>query len=126
MKPRVLGKLEQQIMDIVWQCKNCSVREIVKTLQKKRFIAYTTVATVLRRLFVKGLVKRKSQKNGYWYYPKISKNSYVKSLSKTFLKTLVNSFGDIAVSSFAESIESLPKQKKQYLLKILNRYESKH
>lgn len=126
MKTRILGKLEQQIMDIVWLCKNCSIREIVQTLQKKRFIAYTTVATVLQRLFIKGLVGRKTEKNGYWYFPKISKDSYIKSLSKNFIKTLVNSFGDIAVSSFAESIESLPKQKKQYLLKILNRYESKH
>lgn len=126
MKTRGLGKLEQQIMDIVWQSKNCSIREVVQKLQKKRFIAYTTVATVLQRLFVKGLVKRKTKKNGYWYSSKVSKDSYVKILSKTFIKTLVNSFGDVAVSSFAESIESLPKEKKQHLLKILNRYESKH
>lgn len=126
MKARTLGKLEQQIMNIVWKSKNCSIREIVQTLQKKRFVAYTTVATVLQRLFIKGLAGRKTKKNGYWYYPKVSKNSYVKILSKTFVKTLVNSFGDVAVSSFAESIESLPKEKKQYLLKILNRYESKH
>lgn len=126
MKARALGKLEQQIMDIVWKNKNCSIREIVQTLQKKRFIAYTTVATVLQRLFIKGLVGRKTEKKGYWYYPKVSKDSYVKSLSKNFIKTLVNSFGDIAVSSFAESIENLPKGKKQYLLKILGRYESKH
>ena len=113
-------------MDIVWQCKNCSIREIVQRLQRKRFIAYTTVATVLQRLFLKGLVKRKVQKNGYWYYPKITKDSYVKTLSKNFIKSLMNSFGDVAVSSFAESIETLPKEKKQYLLKIIKNYESKH
>lgn len=126
MKARTLGKLEQQIMDIVWKNKNCSIREIVQTLQKKRFIAYTTVATVLQRLFIKGLTGRKTEKNGYWYYPKISKESFARSLTKSFVKTLVNSFGDVAVSSFAESIESLPKEKKQYLLKTLNLYESKH
>ncbi|MCR4312757.1 MAG: BlaI/MecI/CopY family transcriptional regulator, partial [Candidatus Roizmanbacteria bacterium] len=125
-KARALGKLEQSVMEVVWKNKNCLIREIVQTLQKKRSIAYTTVATILQRLFIKGLVGRKTEKNGYWYFPKISKDSYVKTLSKNFIKTLVNSFGDIAVSSFAESIENLPKEKKRYLLKILGRYESKH
>ena len=126
MKTRTLGRLEQQIMDLVWQNKDSSVKDILQNLQKKRFIAYTTVATILQRLMIKGLVNRKIKKNSYWYYPKISKDSYIKTLSKTFIKTLVTSFGDTAISSFAEGIESLPKDKKKYLLKILSRYESKH
>lgn len=126
MRPKTLGKLEQLVMEIVWKDKKSTVRDILLELKKKRLIAYTTVATILQRLFIKGLVKRQIQKNGYWYYPKISKDSYVKTLSKNFIKTLMNSFGDVAVSSFAESIESLPKEKKQYLLKILSIYESKH
>src|SRR3989339_808602 len=126
MKTRILGKLEQQIMDFVWQNKDSSVKDILQNLQKKRFIAYTTVATVLQRLMIKGLVNRKIKKNSYWYYPKISKDSYIITLSKTFIKTLVNSFGDTAISSFAKGIESLPKDKKNYLLKILSEYESKH
>lgn len=123
---KTLGELEQRVMEIVWKCKECSVRDILQDLHKKRSIAYTTVATILQRLFNKGLVGRKTEKNGYQYFPRISKESYAKSLTRSFVKKLGKSFGDIAISSFAEGIKSLPKEKKNYLLKILERYESKH
>jgi len=126
MRPKTLGKLEQLIMEIVWKSKKSAVRDILLELKKKRSIAYTTVATILQRLFDKGLVGRKTEKNGYRYYPKVSKESYVKLLIKSFVKKLEKSFGNLAISSFAESIENQPKEKKQYLLKILERYESKH
>lgn len=126
MLAKTLGELEQSIMEIVWKRKESTVRDIFQLLQKKRLIAYTTVATILQRLFNKGLVGRKTEKNGYRYFPKISKESFARSLTKSFVKKLEKSFGDVALSSFAESIESLPKEKKLYLLKILDRYESKH
>ena len=113
-------------MEIVWRSKESAVRDIFQELRKKRSIAYTTVATILQRLFDKDIVGRKTEKNGYRYFPKVSKEFYAKSLTKSFVKKLEKSFGDVAISSFAEGIESLPKDKKNYLLKILSRYESKH
>lgn len=126
MITKTLGELEQLVMEIVWKSKKSSVRDILQDLHKKRLIAYTTVATIMQRLFNKGLVGRKTEKNSYRYFPKVSKESYAKSLTKSFVKKLEKSFGDVAISSFAEGIESLPKDKKIYLLKILARYESKH
>lgn len=119
-----LGKLEREVMDVLWDSKGYSLKDVFQSLREKRPIAYTTVATVLSRLYAKGLLRRGGGKDNHRYYPIMSKDLYVRSLSRTFLKTLINSFGDIAVSSFAESIESLPKQKKQHLLKVLSHYES--
>lgn len=126
MLVKTLGELEQLIMEIVWKNKESAVRDIFQELRKKRSIAYTTVATILQRLFNKNIVGRKTEKNGYRYFSKVSKEYYAKSLTKSFVKKLEKSFGDIAISSFAEGIESLPKDKKIYLLKILAQYESKH
>lgn len=126
MLAKTLGELEQLVMEIVWKSKESAVRDIFQELRKKRSIAYTTVATILQRLFNKDIVGRKTEKNGYRYFPKVSKESYAKSLTKSFVKKLEKSFGDVAISSFAEGIESLPKEKKSYLLKILSEYESKH
>ena len=126
MRIKILGELEQIVMEIVWRSKESAVRDIFQELRKKRSIAYTTVATILQRLFDKDIVGRKTEKNGYRYFPKVSKEFYAKSLTKSFVKKLEKSFGDTAISSFAEGIESLPKDKKNYLLKILSRYESEH
>lgn len=123
MKAKTLGQLEQTVMEIVWKSKEASVRNVLKEVLIKRPVAYTTIATIMQRLFGKGLVIRKAVKKNYVYSPKVSKESYVKSLTKSFVNKLEKSFGDVAISSFAQSIEALPDEKKRYLLKILERYE---
>lgn len=123
MKSNSLGELEQQIMDVVWEHKNCSARDILTKLEKNRKLAYTTVATILQRLYDKGLLKRTENKSGYFYSPKLSKESYTKNIAKTFLKKFINSFGDTAITSFAESIDRLPDKKREYFLKLLEEYD---
>ena len=122
MKAASLGELERQIMDIVWECKSCSARDVLGRLRNKK-LAYTTVATVLQRLFEKGLVVRKERKNGYIYLPRVSKDKYSQNIAKSFIKNFINSFGDTAIASFAQGIEKLPDKKRKYFLKILSEYE---
>lgn len=119
MKNTSLGRLEQQVMDIVWNYQECSVREVLSEISKNRKLAYTTIATILQRLNDKGMVERKVEGLSYIYSPALSKKSYSKKIAKSFIKKFVHSFGDIAIASFAQSIESLPKEKRKYFLKLL-------
>lgn len=114
-----LGALEQRIMDIVWERRSCSVRDILIKLSNNKKLAYTTVATILNRLYEKGLVTRREGKNGYTYSPKISKEKYSQNIAKSFIKTFMNSFGDAAIASFAQGIDKLPEAKRKYFLKLL-------
>lgn len=119
MQQRVSSPLEQEVMNIVWELKECSIRAIVEKLNQEKKLAYTTVATLLQRLFEKGLVNRISQGAVLSYTPKVSKEMYCKKLAKSFIQTFMSSFGEVAIVSFAESIEKLPKDKKDYLLRLL-------
>lgn len=121
MKSKQLSNLEQEIMDIVWQNKKCSVRDVLNYVQKK--YAYTTVATILQRLHEKRLVNKKVDKAGHIYSPKVSKESYSKNIAQTFLKRFISSFGDTAIASFAQSIDKLPEKKRKYFLEILENHD---
>lgn len=123
MKNINLGELEKQIMDIVWEYKVCTARDVLIKLKHKRELAYTTVATILQRLYDKGLLKRTEDKSGYIYSPKVTKESYSKNIAQTFLKKFINSFGDTAIASFAESIDKLPEKKRKYFLKMLEEHD---
>ncbi len=123
MKSTSLGELEQRIMDIVWERKSCSVRDVLIELEKDKKLAYTTVATILQRLYDKGLLIRKENATGHIYSPKVSKEKYTKNVAKSFIKNFINSYGDTAVASFAESIDELPAEKRKYFLKILDEYD---
>ena len=123
MKTTSLGELEQQIMDIVWERKQCSAREVLTKLEKNKKLAYTTVATILQRLYEKGLVKRTDDNSGYIYSPKLSKESYSRNIAQSFLKKFINSFGDTAIASFAQSVDRLPTKKREYFLKLLEEHD---
>ena len=123
MKPKVLSPLEHEIMDIVWELGQCSVKEVLERINQNKQLAYTTIATILQRLYEKGLVTRKGQGVAYFYSPKLSKKSYSKNLAQSFLNKFFSSYGDVAITSFAESIEKLPKKKKEYLLELLKNHD---
>ena len=125
MKSKALSDLEQDAMNIIWEYGHCSVRDVLERINKKKKLAYTTIATILQRLYDKGLVTRTNNEVVFYYSPKLSKENYSKNMARSFIAKFFNSFGDTAISSFAESIEELPKNKKEYFLKLLIKHETK-
>lgn len=122
MKAKSLGEVEQKIMDIVWQEGVCNIKYMQSILKKRDHpLAYTTVATIVDRLHTKGLLKRSKRGNTYVFEPKYSKESYSKRLIQSYLRKFIHTFGDVAITSFAESLDTLPKNKKRYLLKLLKK-----
>lgn len=109
-------------MNIVWECRGCLIRDVLERLNKRKKLAYTTVATILQRLYKKGLVTRSDKDFAIRYCPKVSKEDYSKRMAKTFIAKFFSSFGDAAIASFAESIETIPKEKKDYFLKLLEKH----
>ena len=115
-----ISELEALIMNTVWELKQCSIRDVSNKFKPKKKLAYTTVATVLQRLYEKGLVKKEEEGSVLLYSPKISKKTYGERIASIFTNNFFNTFGDVAVASFAESIEKLPKSRKKYLLKLIS------
>lgn len=109
-------------MNIVWEHKECSVRDVLVELNKKRQIAYPTIATILRRLEAKNLVAKNSASMTFLYHPAISKEKYSKGIASTFIKNFISSFGSLGMSSFVESLEELPEEKREQMLKILDKH----
>ena len=80
------------------------------------------MATLLQRLYEKGMVHRESEGLAFVYSPKLTRKKYSKNIAKSFLHNFFKSFGEPAIVSFAESVESLPKKKREDLLKLLDTY----
>ena len=60
-----LGRLEREVMDVVWRGPAVSVRDVQQQLD--RDAAYTTVMTTLDRLFKKGFVHRAREGRAFMY-----------------------------------------------------------
>lgn len=70
----LLGPLELEVMEVVWNCQRCSVREVVEKLNSR--LAYTTVMTTLDRLFKKGLLDREKSERAFLYSPAMSSEEW--------------------------------------------------
>ncbi|MFJ5922259.1 BlaI/MecI/CopY family transcriptional regulator [Kitasatospora sp. NPDC092948] len=78
---RQLGELENDIMTRVWQWNRpVTVREVLQDLRSEREIAYTTVMTVLDKLYRKGWVRRERAGRAYRYEPVSSREAYTAAL----------------------------------------------
>lgn len=68
----MLTPLELAIMRSLWKRGQATVREVQGDLATERQLAYTTVMTVLDRLFKKGLVERQKKSRAHLYTPEIT------------------------------------------------------
>lgn len=117
---KVLGELESDIMEIVWDSKSpIFVRDVTLDLQRNRKVAYTTVMTIMGRLVEKGLLKRATSGKAYTYQPVYSKERFLTRISRQIIKNFVSKFGESAIAHFAQEVEKLAPQKRKQLRKIL-------
>ncbi len=101
----VLGPLESEVMEVVWDLGEVTVRDVHRALRSRRAIAYTTVMTTLTRLSEKGLLERIEDQPAHRYSPAVTREQYANSTVKSVVDWLVTHFPDPAVSYFVDRVE---------------------
>lgn len=117
---KLLSDLESEIMEVVWKSGSASVRDVLLEMKKKRKIAYTTVMTVMSRLFEKKVLKRKMNGSGAFVYEAIrDKEEFIKERSQKIIRGFLKEYGDVAVAQFLDMIESSgPNKSKEWKEKL--------
>ena len=72
-----LTKAEEEIMLILWQLKEATIRDVMNELSDPG-TPYTTISTVVRVLEKKGYVGHKAVGTTYLYRPLLGKQDYLK------------------------------------------------
>lgn len=101
----VLGPLEADVMEVIWDLDEVTVRDVYAELRKIRRIAYTTVMTTMSRLSDKGLLRRSETQPAHRYSALVSREQYARSTVKSVVDWLVDQFGHPAVSYFLDRVE---------------------
>ena len=112
---KVLGDLEADIMEIVWQKESVSVRDVYETLRLKRDIAYTTVMTIMGRLAEKDLLLKTTRGNAYIYSPALNKLEFTKKIVSAVIDGLMDEFREPAVSHF---MDRMGKEEEEQISKL--------
>jgi predicted transcriptional regulator len=105
---KLLGDLELEIMELMWQRKQATVRDIVLELRPTRPRAYTTIMTVMFHLAEKGLLLRRQQnRKTYVYTIAMSRDEFLERSARRMVDALVEDFGDRALAQFRQKLESV-------------------
>lgn len=94
---KVLGPLETEIMQILWESERSTVKQVHRRLSQQREIAYTTVMTTMSRLAEKGILNRQREGLAYVYTPAISESEFVQLVVQQVLDGLLNDFRTLTI-----------------------------
>jgi predicted transcriptional regulator len=104
---RELGKSQADVMNVFWKQGSATVPELLETLTKKRDIAYTTVLTVVQRLYARGLLEREAEGRAFRYWPTRTRDELIADWSDELIDRLLGDFGDVAVARLDERLRDV-------------------
>ena len=68
-------------MKVLWQRGECMVSDVYADISKERDLAYTTIATMLRKMEAKGLVTHRADGRSFVYSPRVAEADVSRSMA---------------------------------------------
>jgi predicted transcriptional regulator len=104
-----LGDLQLRIMRVLWEAGPASVAEVQRRLEGDD-LAYTTVATMLRKMEARGLVRHRQHQRRFIYEPAVSAADVTRSMAHDMVDRLFEGSLADAVSHLLETRDVSPQE----------------
>jgi BlaI family penicillinase repressor len=108
-----LGSLERQAMQAVWRLGRASVREVREALENS--VAYTTVMTVLDRLYKKGVLDRQRSGRAYVYSAAASLEQIQSSVAMGLLQRALGGGPEAATPVLSSLVDTVGERDRDLL-----------
>ena|SRR3989442_245858 len=103
----------------VWSQEEATVRDVLEALNKgRKQRAYTTIMTILSRLYRKGLLVRERAGKTDVYSPVMTREAYLDARAEAEAQALVDQFGDLALAKFAGQLGRLDSARRRKLRQL--------
>ena len=96
-----LGRLELQIMNVVWDRGKATVHDIKNALSRRK-PAYSTILTMMRKLEAKGYLKHEVDGRTYVYLPLISQQAVRQGVLGDLVERLFEGSTSLLLTSLVE------------------------
>lgn len=117
--PPALHELEAEVMEEMWRRPEATVREVLEALNRgPKERAYTTVMTIMSRLWDKGLLSRERRGKTDVYRAILAREAYLQARAQAEVESVVQEFGDLALSHFARHVGGLDPERLRRLREL--------
>jgi predicted transcriptional regulator len=97
-----LGRLELQIMNVVWDKGKATVHDVKEAISQGRTPAYTTILTMMRKLEAKGYLEHRVDERTFVYQPTISRQDVRHGMLRDLLDRVFGGSPTALVNSLVE------------------------
>ena len=101
------GDLEYAILTALWDLERATAREVHARAGEPAGLAYTTTATVLERLHVKGLIGREKVGRAFVYRPRADRHAVEGASLRQALDWLLGPEFQPAMARLVDAVESI-------------------
>ncbi|MDR9499878.1 MAG: BlaI/MecI/CopY family transcriptional regulator [Hydrogenovibrio sp.] len=102
----LLGELEVQVLESLWQCREASVKVVFEHVGLVRGVSRNTIQSTLDRLYRKALLSRSKQGREFIYKPAISRETLMANLINDVFGRF-NSDSQSSVAAILHATETL-------------------
>ncbi len=100
-----LGKLQLAIMRVLWSDGESTVAEVHRTLEPSHGLAPTTIATMLKKMEVKGVVEHRTEGRRFIYRPAVTEDAVTQTMVADLKERLFDGSAAALVSHLLQSHE---------------------
>ena len=114
---RVLGELEAQVMDVIWELGQATVQDVVDRLPGD--CHYKTIQTVMYRLSEKGMLTRDQlPSRAHLYRAREDRDGFLRRISHDVMEGLVRDFGELAIAQFVDVVDGVDPDRLSELVRL--------
>jgi predicted transcriptional regulator len=115
---------EEELMQVVWQLEEGSVKTFLQEMPEPR-PPYTTLASTIKNLEKKGFVKSELLGNVYIYAPMVSEEAYKQTFMQGFIQNYFNNSYKEMVNFFVQQKKLKPKDLEEIIEMIEGKNKKK-
>jgi predicted transcriptional regulator len=97
-----LNELEADIMDIVWDHKKITVRDVHEVMMEGGYIPYTTVMAAMNNMSLKGLLKQNRNGRAFVYSAAVSREQMACAIIDAVIERVLEGDRALIVSYLSE------------------------
>lgn len=98
-----LPRSELQVMKVIWQKGEASVRDVWEVLYPEKKLAYTSIASTMRKLEEKGFLTHEIRGRTYIYRPLIGEEEVSKGMVKDLIDRLFEGSAERLLMTLVEA-----------------------
>ena len=105
-----LGRVQLLIMQVLWEKRQATAREITDTISRQEAIAHSTVQTLLRGLEEKGAVDHKAEGRTFVFFPVVKEKQFKDTATRDLVERV---FGGDAANLMAHLLSDKKVSRKE-------------